>query len=69
MATLEAARESWPENRVIVLFQPHRYTRTKELYDRFVISFNHSDVLIIEPNYAASEIPIEGVDSNGCIKV
>ncbi|MBN2419085.1 MAG: UDP-N-acetylmuramate--L-alanine ligase [Deltaproteobacteria bacterium] len=63
MATLEAAREAWPENRLIVAFQPHRYTRTKELYDRFVISFNHSDVLIIAPIYPAGEKAIEGVDS------
>ncbi len=63
MATLEAAREAWPENRLIVVFQPHRYTRTKELYDRFVISFNHSDVLIMSPIYPAGEKPIEGVDS------
>jgi UDP-N-acetylmuramate--alanine ligase len=68
MATLEAARSSWPEERIIVVFQPHRYTRTKELYDRFVISFNHSDVLIIEPIYAASERPIEGVDSEWLYK-
>lgn len=63
MATLEAAREAWPEDRLIVVFQPHRYSRTKELYDRFVISFNHSDVLIIAPIYPAGEKAIEGVDS------
>ena len=63
MATLEAAREAWPEDRLIVVFQPHRYSRTKELYDRFVISFNHSDVLIIAPIYPAGEKMIEGVDS------
>ncbi len=63
MATLEAAREVWPEDRLIVVFQPHRYSRTKELYNRFVISFNHSDVLVIAPIYPAGEKAIEGVDS------
>lgn len=63
MASLETAREAWPENRLIVVFQPHRYSRTKELYDRFVISFNHSDVLVIAPIYPAGEREIEGVDS------
>lgn len=63
MAALEAARDVWPEERLIVVFQPHRYSRTKELYDRFVISFNHSDILIIAPIYPAGEKAIEGVDS------
>lgn len=62
-ATLETARDCWPENRLVVVFQPHRYTRTKALYDRFVISFNQADLLIVAPIYAASEKPIEGVDS------
>ncbi|MFC1838254.1 UDP-N-acetylmuramate--L-alanine ligase [Thermodesulfobacteriota bacterium] len=63
MATLETAREVWPEERLIVVFQPHRFSRTRELYDRFVISFNHSDVLIVAPIYPAGEKEIEGVDS------
>ena len=68
MATLETAREAWPEDRLIVVFQPHRYSRTRELYDRFVISFNHSDVLIIAPLYPAGEKAIEGVDSEWLYK-
>ncbi len=68
MATLETAREVWPEDRLIVVFQPHRYSRTRELYDRFVISFNHSDVLIIVPLYPAGEKAIEGVDSEWLCK-
>ena len=68
MATLETAREVWPEDRLIVIFQPHRYSRTRELYDRFVISFNHSDVLIITPLYPAGEKAIEGVDSEWLYK-
>ena len=61
--TLETARESWPERRLIVVFQPHRYSRTKFLYDRFVIAFNDADVLLVAPLYSAGERPIEGVDS------
>ena len=45
------------------MFQPHRYTRTKFLYERFVIAFNDADVLIVAPLYSAGERPIEGVDS------
>jgi len=62
-ATLETARECWQENRLVVIFQPHRYSRTKALYDRFVIAFNHADILVIAPIYPAGEKPIEGVDS------
>ncbi|MDP6178520.1 MAG: UDP-N-acetylmuramate--L-alanine ligase [Desulfatiglandales bacterium] len=65
IATLETAKEYWPEKRLIVLFQPHRYTRTEALYDRFVISFNHADILIVAPIYSAGENPIEGVNSEG----
>ena len=68
MASLETAREVWPEERLIVVFQPHRYSRTRELYDRFVISFNHSDVLIIAPVYPAGERAVEGVDSGWLCK-
>jgi UDP-N-acetylmuramate--alanine ligase len=64
VATLATVKECWPENRLVVIFQPHRYTRIKALYDRFVISFNQADLLIIAPIYAAGEKPIEGVDAN-----
>lgn len=61
--TLQAIRESLPDRRMVVLFQPHRYTRTQALFDAFTRSFYHSDLLITLPIYAASETPIEGVDS------
>jgi len=61
--TLQAVRESWPERRVVVVFQPHRYTRTRALFDEFVTAFYQSDVLLVLPIYAASEDPIEGVDA------
>jgi UDP-N-acetylmuramate--alanine ligase len=63
-ATLNTAKECWPERRLVVVFQPHRYTRTRDLYDQFVVSFNHADVLIITPIYGAGEEPIPGVDSS-----
>jgi UDP-N-acetylmuramate--alanine ligase len=62
-ATLETARKSWPDRRLIVVFQPHRYSRTKLLYDRFVIAFNDADVLVVAPIYSAGERPIEGVNA------
>lgn len=60
-ATLKTAKECWPERRLIVVFQPHRYTRTEALFDRFVISFNEADVLIVIPIFSAGETAIDGV--------
>ncbi len=62
-ATLEAVRKSYSDKRIVVLFQPHRYTRTKELFDDFTRSFYRSDILILLPIYAASEKKIKGVNS------
>ncbi len=61
--TLEAVRNSWPTRRKVVVFQPHRYTRTKALFDDFARAFYQTDILLVLPIYAASEAPIEGVDS------
>jgi UDP-N-acetylmuramate--alanine ligase len=62
-ATLHAARECWPDRRKVVVFQPHRYSRTRALFDEFSRAFYHTDVLLVMPIYAASEKPIEGVDA------
>jgi len=59
-ATLAAARQGWPERRIIAAFQPHRYTRTHELFDEFVTAFYDADVLLLTDVYAAGEQPIEG---------
>ncbi len=59
-ATLEAAR-GCNYKRLLVLFQPHRYTRTKHLWDEFCSAFNLADVLVISEIYAAGEPPIKGV--------
>jgi len=61
MATLKTVKECWPDRRLIVAFQPHRFTRTRALLDRFALSFNDADVLIVSPIYPAGEKPIEGV--------
>ena len=60
MATLKAARQTHPE-RLIVVFQPHRYTRTQLLLDEFAVAFKDADRLIVTDIYAASEDPIPGV--------
>jgi UDP-N-acetylmuramate--alanine ligase len=59
-ATLNAARQGWPERRIIAAFQPHRYTRTSELFDEFVTAFYDADVLVLTDVYAAGEQPIAG---------
>lgn len=63
MATLKAARECFNDNRVVVLFQPHRYTRTRDLMDEFAVSFVNADRLFLMDIYPASEGPIEGINS------
>jgi len=62
-ATLGAARNGWPERRLVVAFQPHRYSRTKELFNEFVTCFYDADVLVLTDIYAASEQPIPGVSA------
>src|SRR5437899_10523274 len=61
-ATLEAAR-GCKFNRLLVLFQPHRFTRTQHLWGEFCRAFNQADVLVLTDIYAASEAPIPGVTS------
>ena len=62
--TLQAAKEAWPDRRMVVVFQPHRYSRTRALFDEFTRSFYQSDVLLVLPIYSAGEKMIEGVDSS-----
>ena len=61
-ATLQAAANAWTGERVIAVFQPHRYTRVRDLFDDFVRSFNHATEVVVCPVYAAGEARIEGVD-------
>jgi len=60
--TLAAARTVWP-GRLIVVFQPHRYTRTRALFEEFTGAFPDADLLVITDIYAASEAPIAGIHS------
>lgn len=62
-ATLNAVRGTWPERRIVVVFQPHRYSRTKALFDEFTTSFYQADSLFLLPIYPAGEDPIEGINS------
>ncbi len=62
-ATLNAARGCWPDRRIVVVFQPHRFSRTKALFEEFTTAFYQADSLLLLPIYAASEDPIEGIDS------
>ena len=61
-ATLEAVREAWPERRLVLAFQPHRYSRTLEQFEDFVQVLSQPDVLILCDVYAAGEAPIPGAD-------
>ncbi len=61
LATLSAAKNSSGGRRTVVVFQPHRYTRTQELMEEFALAFNNADVLYVLDIYAASEKPIEGI--------
>ena len=63
--TLAAVREAYPNNRLVLVFQPHRYTRTRDCFDDFVRVLSKADVLIITDIYPAGEPPIVGVDSSG----
>jgi UDP-N-acetylmuramate--alanine ligase len=61
-ATLSAARSGWPEKRVVLVFQPHRFTRTRDLMDDFASVLSEVDVLVLLDVYAAGEAPIAGAD-------
>jgi len=61
-ATLEALHQAWPSRRKVVVFQPHRYTRTRDLFEDFVEVLSGVDVLILLDVYAAGETPINGAD-------
>jgi len=62
-ASCEAIRSGWPARRLVVAFQPHRFTRTHELLDDFANVLSTSDVLLITEVYAAGEAPISGADA------
>jgi UDP-N-acetylmuramate--alanine ligase len=61
-ATLAAARAGWPQKRIVLAFQPHRYTRTRDLLDDFATVLSDADVLVLLEVYSAGEDPIAGAD-------
>jgi len=67
-ATLEAARAGWDKRRVVA-FQPHRFTRSRDLRDEFARAFDLADVLILTEIYAAGERPIPGIDGRMLLEV
>ena len=60
--TIDAARSGWQDKRLVMIFQPHRYSRTRDLYDDFANVLQQVDVLIMLDVYAAGEKPISGAD-------
>ena len=67
-ATLSTAKEVWPERRLIVIFQPHRYTRTAHQMENFYSAFNDADQLLLLDIYSAGEEVIEGIHSHRIAK-
>ncbi len=61
--TIAAARTNWPDSRLVMVYQPHRYTRTRDLYEEFVSVLSQVDVLLLLDVYAANESAIDGIDS------
>ncbi|MGL4613091.1 MAG: glutamate ligase domain-containing protein, partial [Shewanella sp.] len=61
-ATIKAARAGWPEKRLVMAYQPHRYTRTRDLYEDFVDVLSQVDCLLLLDVYSAGEAPITGAD-------
>ncbi|MFC6379139.1 UDP-N-acetylmuramate--L-alanine ligase [Tatumella terrea] len=62
-ATIKAARAGWPDKKLVMIFQPHRYTRTRDLFDDFANVLSQVDVLLMLEVYSAGEAPIAGADS------
>lgn len=61
-ATIQAIKKGWPDNRLVVVFQPHRYTRTRDLFEDFTAVLSNVDALVLLEVYAAGEAVIPGAD-------
>jgi UDP-N-acetylmuramate--alanine ligase len=68
-ATVEAVRQAWPARRLVLVFQPHRFTRTRDLLDDFGQALSVCDVLLVTEVYAAGEAPIAGADGRAICRV
>jgi len=66
-ATLSAIKDAWPDKRLVVLFQPHRYTRTRALFKEFQACFHKADFLVMTDIYAASEEPLADVSGSSLL--
>jgi UDP-N-acetylmuramate--alanine ligase len=66
-AVISTARQIWPERRLVMVYQPHRFSRTNDLFDDFVRVLSTVDVLLLLDVYAAGEKPIDGADSRALI--
>jgi UDP-N-acetylmuramate--alanine ligase len=62
-ATITAAREGWPDKRIVTVFQPHRFSRTRDLFDDFSQVLASSDIVVLTDIYPAGEEAIDGIDS------
>ena len=67
-ATIEAARDSFPERRLVLVFQPHRYTRTRDLFEDFVKVLSTVDALVLVDVYPAGEAPIVAADGRALVR-
>lgn len=67
-ATIDAVRKGWPEQRLVLAFQPHRYSRTQEQFDDFVKVLSQVDVLIVSEVYPAGETAIQGADGRALVQ-
>ncbi len=67
-ATIEAARECWPDRRLVVVFQPHRYTRTRDCFDDFANVLSETSTLLVSEVYPAGEEKIEGADGRSLVR-
>ena len=66
--TLEAARNAWPDRRLVAVFQPHRFSRTRDLFDEFCKELAEADLLVLLDVYPAGESPISGADGASLAK-
>lgn len=65
-AVIKAVRGGWPERRLVMVYQPHRYSRTRDLYDDFVNVLADANVLLLMEVYPAGEEPIPGPTAASC---
>lgn len=67
-ATIATAKDAYPEKRLVLVFQPHRYTRTRDLFDEFVEALTQPDLVVLLDVYAAGETPLPNFDSKALLQ-